>query len=266
MAVSIANKTKGSSSTDATSYNTASHTPAANKLQLLRVVSRTGTGVNPVQPTASGNGLTWVAINTTVYDNSSSSRRRVTLFRALGASPTTGATTIDFGGTTQTACEWSIDEATGMDISGTNGSGAIVQSAVNQDTGGSATSLTVTLSSFSSTNNATFGAFGFGDAGQTQSVGSGFTELSNQYTGTIEIGGISEWKATNDTGVDVGSTSGTEIGGIAIEIKAASETKMQLNIGDTWKTVSGLQVNIGDTWRTVTHVWINISDSWKQIF
>ena len=47
---------------------------------------------------------------------------------------------------------------------------------------------------------------------------------------------------------------------------AASGTKMQINIGDTWKTVTALQINIGDVWKAVTKVQINIGDVWKTVF
>ncbi len=125
MAVAISNLTTGSDSDGGSGSTTASVAPSAYSLILLTVMSRTGITVNPNQPTVTGNGLTWVAIGSTVFDSTSSSRRRVTLFRALGAGPTSGAITIDFGGQAQTDVTWVVDEASGVDTSGTNGSGAI---------------------------------------------------------------------------------------------------------------------------------------------
>ena len=75
-------------------YVTASHTPAPNTLQLLEVVARTNISVDTVQPTVTGNGLTWVLVNDIVYDTTSSSRKRLSVFRAMGSSPSTGACTI----------------------------------------------------------------------------------------------------------------------------------------------------------------------------
>jgi len=46
----------------------------------------------------------------------------------------------------------------------------------------------------------------------------------------------------------------------------ATNYKTQINIGDVWKTVTGMQINIGDVWKTVTHAQINIGDVWKTIF
>lgn len=62
--------------------------------------------------------------------------------------------------------------------------------------------------------------------------------------------------AQNSTGVGNGSTVGfTTIG-----------TNIQINIGDTWKTVESIQINIGDSWKEVTNAQINIGDTWKTIY
>ena len=145
------------SATDATSYATASVTPAANALILASFATRTGITADPNTPTLTGCGLTWEVVQSVVYDNTSSSRRRLTTFRAMGSSPSTGALTFDCGGQTQTGAVWSIDQFTNVDTSGTNGSGAVVQSAqsaILDNSGTPATSLTVTLGAFSSPNNA----------------------------------------------------------------------------------------------------------------
>src|SRR5687768_12328361 len=90
------------SGTDAASYTTASLTPTANRLILLTVVSSFGTsGTNqPNNPTVTGCGLTWVNIGF----NWHSGRNKISLFRAMGSAPSSGALTIDFGGQTQSAC------------------------------------------------------------------------------------------------------------------------------------------------------------------
>ena len=43
-------------------------------------------------------------------------------------------------------------------------------------------------------------------------------------------------------------------------------TNMQLNVGDTWKTVTAVKINVGDTWKPVTKVQINVGDIWKSVF
>lgn len=216
-AVSISNLTSGVQLT-ATSATSASITPTANNLVLVTVVSRTSSG-DPNHPTLTGNSLTYVEIASANYDNTGT-QKRVTLFRAMGSSPTSGTIAIDFAGQTQTDIKWSVDQASGTDTSGTNGSGAIVQSATNADTSNLATALTVTLAAFSSTNNATYGGFGKGGSGG-HTVGSGFTQLSNETSaGAITVS--TQWRVDNDTTVDVTSSEAGEQGGIAIEIKAAT--------------------------------------------
>lgn len=234
--VSGTNLSSAGSSTDASSYATASVTPAANALILVSFATRTGITADPNQPTLTGCGLTWVVVDSVVYDNTSSSRRRVTLFRGMGSSPSTGALTFDCGGQTQTGAVWSIDQFTNVDTSGTNGSGAIVQSAnasILDNSGTPASSLTVTLGAFGSTNNATFGVLADEFAG-SESPGSGFTQLGfTDNTPDVDLRLLSQWKSTNDTSVDF-SFAGPNVGfgAIAVEIKANSGFTIAPNFTD----------------------------------
>lgn len=43
-------------------------------------------------------------------------------------------------------------------------------------------------------------------------------------------------------------------------------TTFQANIGDAWKSLSGMQINIGDVWKDVIGCQINIGDAWKTVF
>lgn len=224
------------SATDATSYATASVSPASNALILASFATRTGITADPNTPTLTGCGLTWEVVQSVVYDNTSTSRRRLTTFRAMGSSPSSGALTFDCGGQTQTGAVWSIDQFTNVDTSGTNGSGAVVQSAqaaILDNSGTPATSLTVTLGAFSSSNNATFGVLASEFAG-SEAPGSGFTQLGfTDNTPDTDLRLLSEWQATNDTSVDF-SFSGPNVGfgGIAIEIKANSGFTIAPNFTD----------------------------------
>jgi len=228
MAVSATNKISAGSATDATSYATASITPTSNALILASFATRTGITANPTQPTLTGCGLTWVVVDSVVYDNTSSSRRRLTVFRAMGSSPSSGALTFDEAGQTQTGAVWSVDEFTGVDTSGTNGSGAVVQFAQNSildNSGTPASSLTVTLGAFGSADNATFGVLADEFAG-SETVGSGFTQLGfTDNSPDTDLRLLSEWNSANDTSVDF-SFSGPNVGfgAIAIEIKASVAT------------------------------------------
>jgi len=220
VAVTAANLTTVAGGVQATSYTTASTSPGANKLELLWVYSIAATAPNI--PTITWNSATWAQIDTQL---DSSGLRRITLFRSLTASPSSGTGTIGFAGQTQQGACWSYVEYTGIDTSGTNGSGAIVQSAKNASAG-NATSLTVTLAAFGSASNATAGGFGIPlNTASQPTVGSGFTATGQANQGSTNTSIGSEFNAGNDTTVDM--TSGAASipwVGIAVEIKVASST------------------------------------------
>jgi hypothetical protein len=220
--VSVNHEICGNYYNGGTSGDTASLTPDANKLYLITVASRTGISVDPVQPTITGCSLTWVAIGSVIYDTTSSSRRRVTLFRAMGSSPTIGVLTIDFASQAQTNFGWIIDLVNNVDTSGTNGSGAIVQSSTAVDDSETVDTLTATLAVFSNTANATYGAVGTGAFYSNPPIttpGSGFTIIASN----TEDGGNTCHtlvKNTNDTTVEITFDQVNSIGTIAIELKA----------------------------------------------
>lgn len=217
MAVAATNLTTVAANLQATNYTTGSVSPGSNNLELLGVYSISAS--LPNLPTITWNGLTWVQIDTQV---DSSNLRRMTLFRSMGT-PSSGTGTIDFAGQTQMGTCWSYIEYTGIDTSGTNGSGAIVQSAKNASAG-NATSLTVTLGAFGSSSNATAGFFGIPlNTASQPTAGSGFTRTGQANQGSTNTSIGSEFNASNDTTVDM--TSGAASipwAGIAVEIKVAA--------------------------------------------
>ena len=217
MAITEANLTSAADTTDATSWTTASITPTTNRLVLAAICNSRAT--SPTLPTLSGCGLTWVQVATVAYV---SDTRRLTLFRALGASPTSGALTIDFAGVTQSAAGWVISEYDGIDTSGTDGSAAIVQSVTDNSGAGVGTTASATLAAFGAAENATFGMFNVNNASGF-TAGSGFAE-----GGDVNVSGLgslmAEWRNDNDTSVDATMTSGNW-GAIAAEIKAAPATQ-----------------------------------------
>lgn len=220
MAISPFINLAANTATAATSATTASISPAANKLYLATVTSNFSTSADPNQPTLTGNSLTWVAVATVVWDTSDPTRKRITLFRALGAAPTSGTVAIDFAGQTQSVINWSIEEVAGIDTSGTNGSGAIVQSLAAKDETGTLATQTITLAAFGSVANATFGAFTDNSPNSYSAVGSGFTLLSHFIPSDCEI--VTEYTLSNDTTVDITWTAAGGLhGGIAVEIAAA---------------------------------------------
>lgn len=217
--MTASNLTTGTSTTDGTVYTTASISPSAYDLVLCHITLQRADSAAPSTPTVTGNGITYDLIDRVDYDIATTSRNTTFLFRGMSASPSSGAITITCGETTDQAI-WAIDKVTGADTSGTNGSGAIVQSATNVETTGSGNSLTVTLGAFSSTDNATYGAFA-DDGADNYTEGSGFTKLGYAQI-TSDLVSQTEWKSTNDTSVDISFNVNDLVGGIAIEIKKAT--------------------------------------------
>lgn len=216
--VSCANLTSGNDVDGGSSATTASITLTSNKLSLISITSRHGTA-DPNHPTVTG----WTEVSSLAYDTSAgASQKRVTVLRRLASGDSTGTLTIDFAGQGQTDIAWVVDEFTGMDTGGTNGANAIVQTATNIETSGTATTLTATLSSFSAVNNATYGAIAIGNKTLTVTPGSGFTKISDGEAGLNGVHMTGEFRNDNDTTVDFVTSVAGELGVIAIEIKSAT--------------------------------------------
>ena len=118
MAVALEQKVENNG-TGITSILLPSWTPGSNELVLVSVaISGDKTA------TVTGNGLTFVMISS--LNQGGSSGITISVYRALGASPTTGQITVNQG-TTSAICA-SATRWSGIDTSGTNGSGAIEDS------------------------------------------------------------------------------------------------------------------------------------------
>ena len=196
-----------------TSEDTASITPTANRLIIADILSLDSSGLNAGAAPSSltSTGLTWVKITDVSYSLAGFTTY-LSRWRAMGASPSAGVVTIAFPPTGQTDIIWSIYESNGdVDTTGTNGSGAIVQSVTNTGTG---TSLAVTLAAFGSADNSALGFFGTENAGSF-TVGSGFTQIH-----ALDVS-LTEHKL-NDTSVDATYSVSGNWAGIATEVKAAT--------------------------------------------
>ena len=217
MAVAASLLTADQDGTNATSYSTASISPAGNRLIIACVLNRVGSGT-PNTPALSGNGLTWTLVRSEV--EAASFRFRISVFRAMAVSPSSGAVSINFSGQTQNYCGWIITEFSDVNTSGSDGSGAIVQHNGYANTTNTLTP-TVSLSAFESAANATLGCFVHGQQ-SPMTPGSGFTEIADI---TVENNEqlYMEFRADNDTTVDCTQTTGggNFSGGIALEIRAA---------------------------------------------
>lgn len=198
--------TTDGSTADQDSYTTASVNPSPNRLYLLFVGS-TKAGNDPGQPSISGLGMTWAPAGSVLNQG------RISTFRAAG-SASSGALTIDFAGVTQESCTWALIEVLHVDLTA-NGANAIVQ-LVGGQTAGAQASLSITLSAFTSTDNATLGAFFQGDGVSAITEGTGFTELSESPAGFALQ---TEYKTTNDTSVDWTFSPNANGQGVGIELK-----------------------------------------------
>ena len=212
-AISATDLTAGGVSGNPKSATTQSISPGANQL-ILAWVASTATP-NPGYPALSGNGLTWVGVSTAVGN-------RISLFRAMGASPTAGPVTIDFGSSTQKSIAWSIVGFSGVDTSGTNGSGAVRQPASAFNAAAGPSGLTITLVSAIGSGNATAGGFqNDGAPAASISSGAGYTAFSEVYLSGPLSDLRTEWRADGNRVVDAVQSGSFPMAGTAVEIRAA---------------------------------------------
>lgn len=206
----ITNLETSLSTTDQAAYASGSISPAANQL-ILAAFWWAQTGVGTVS--ATGNGLTWVAV-----DSNAGGTRKMQLFRAMGSSPTPGAVTftVTGGSGTPSRGAWSIIEVAQVDTTGTNGSVAQVQNGNNGSN--SATTTTVNLAAFSNPNNITIGFLG-ADNGNTITPGSGFTQIAQANNGAEGFSIQSQVQYANDTTVDWTISPAADIRATAVEVK-----------------------------------------------
>lgn len=209
MPITVVGMTSGVSATNTTSYATASFTASVNSLDLISIAnSATSPGTaNLIGPN------TYNLITT-----QNMGLWRISLFRSMASASSAGVITIDFGGATQNNCSWIINEFASVDSSGTNGSGAIVQSTSNFV--GIGTALTVTLNAFSAASNGAFSSFAIGD-NIAMSPDTGWAEIGEVSIndGANSQAHQSQWRADNDTTAFSTWATDESGGGIALELK-----------------------------------------------
>lgn len=192
-------------------YTTASITPTANTLVLAVVHMAAATAPAPMV-TLTGAGLTWVehvAIGWWVGH-----ARRITVFRAVGTNPTSGAITIT-SDRSATGMHCLICEIPGVDISGSNGENAIIQAVA--DTGSSRT-----MAAFQDpVNNLAFGTFGSVTNGAAV-PGDGFTTIGLRNNGSPNRNTITEY--AHGEKLIINATNLNTSAGIGLEIKSAPLT------------------------------------------
>jgi hypothetical protein len=204
---------------DSSGYGTPSISPTANRLILAWIASTGSGGVGgptPSTPSLTGAGMTWTYVWDVVNVGV-----KITLFRALSASPGSGSLSALFGGglEVQTNFGAQIAEFSGVDTSGTNGSGAVLQPGGGTNTTfASNTSITFTFTSpLSNPNNAVAGALYRVNTGGQTNPGAGFTELGDAFSATSIQ---SQYKTPGQTTVPWSWASSDAGVDLPVEIKA----------------------------------------------
>ncbi len=217
--LSVIKKAVIHSSVDASSYSFPSITASNNLLYIVFLNTAIGTAPAPTAMSVSGAGLTFTEIGVPgglLY--SAAGVRRIQAWRALTSTgAAAGAIAITVNGTA-IGMDAVLLEFSGMDASGTNGSGAIVQNASNQANG---TSLTVSLATFGNAANRPVAFFSHRIQEATvEEVG--YTELDDgSHSGPV-TGAQCEWNAAAAEATPSASwLTAADAGGFALEVRAA---------------------------------------------
>ena len=207
--------TSGHDPTNTSTFTTGSIAPAPNTLVTVAVLTHQSSAAAP-DPTLTGGGMAnWQVVASVAYDGATP-LDRLTIYRAMSAAPGSGAITIKTS-VTVSNCQWIVSQWSGVDQSGTNGSGAIVQTA--SASGAAVTTLTASLASFASGNDVAYGAFGVANPTSVITAGSGFTTIDQQPSGESSVGDLfAEW-ALNTPAVTATWPS-KPAGALGVEIKA----------------------------------------------
>lgn len=206
--------TSGTNLANAKIYTTASIFPAPNTLVTISVLSYRSRG--SISPTVSGGGMSsWAQVAIVDFDDLSVPRRRLTIFRAMSASPGSGPITFSYASQVNNV-EWIVSQWNGVETSGANGAGAIGQtgSARADAVGG----LSVSLAPFSNGANVALGAFGVNSKVLAIAPGAGFTEIDERPANEGGKGDLqAEW-AVNQATIDATWTN-LRGGALGVEIK-----------------------------------------------
>lgn len=216
-AITHALLTSGNDVNNVKIYTTASIAPAPNTLITVVVTTHQATAAAPV-PTLTGGGMaSWDVVATATCDVVATPKKRITIFRAMSASPGSGPITIT-SSATLSDCQWIVSLWSGVDGSGTNGSGAIVQTASNA--ADAVTTLAVPLAPFANPNDVAYGVFGINSNVVAITPGAGFTEIDEQpSTESTAADLFAEWGVNLPTITANWATKNA--GALGVEIKAS---------------------------------------------
>jgi hypothetical protein len=209
------------SGTDAAAYSFPPITAANGRLYVVFVNTSIGTGAAPWATSLSGAGLSFAELGTPggVSYSGSTGVRRVQVWRALAsAGATSGAIAISLSGTS-TGMDAVLLEFGGVDTSGTNGAGAIAQTAFRTVQG--ATSLSMALAPLASPNDRP-AAFFAHRAAEATTEAPGYTELDDAAHSSPVTGVECQWHASSaDNAPSASWSTAADAAGVVLVIKAA---------------------------------------------
>lgn len=186
-------------------FVTPSVAPTANALILVSLRRFFTATISSV----SGNGITYALVDEIDTDGG---YIVTSIYRGMSASPTPGSVTV----VANTNCELQIivDQCTGVDTSGANGSGAIGQSAHGATDSAGTVTCSPALTTFASPSNLCYCAAGGYNTGAGDPVVTGYTQLAN----VNELS--SEYKVNDHAPTLTGGADRALL--VAVEVKAAA--------------------------------------------
>src|SRR5574338_656638 len=218
MAISVTSLTSGQSTSNTTSYATASISPTAGRVVFV-IVPGTG-GASGTNWTVSGLSGTWNRFGGSFHSGANSKK-----YDGFWCTDFSGSGPLTLGNTaSMTACLWSVFEVDGADTT----TPVVTSNVVTGDSGTTnVASLSLTLAAAASSDNRSFGAFGDDDNTLADHVaGTNFTSIHTMGIGTPTQGGITEWRSDAfTTTVSASNSVGTNsflFWGMAWEVAAAA--------------------------------------------
>jgi invasin-like protein/Big-like domain-containing protein/calcineurin-like phosphoesterase family protein len=241
--------TAGNDQVNRSVYTTAPIAPAPNTLITVAVLGQNTTSAPP-SPTLSGGGMTaWTEVMSVTFDAVGTPLKRLTIFRAMSAGPGSGPITITSGANLSN-CQWLVSQWSGVDLSGVNGAGAIVQTGSSRaDAIGG---LTVPLAAFGNAGNVAYGVFGVAASVVSVTPGAGFVEIGEQPSVESASADLeAEW-TTNDNTIDATWSSSLNASALGVEIKAAPTSSVSPSQSTVAAAPSSITAGSGTSTVTVT--------------
>lgn len=205
------------STTDATSYATASWTPKANRFYLLAATVSIGAGTVST-PTCSGNTNTWTEIRNNKFTLLGMS---VFIMQSGSTPATAGATTIDLGGVTHTGCIIHIIEVDGADLTVANAIDVAVHHSNINTTDGASSPQSGSLGVAPAASSRCWSFWGTTATAVTPRAN--WTELTDSTYATPTTGQETQWRGdASEQTASITFTGTIKVRGVAVELRPAT--------------------------------------------